>query len=315
MSPSSPSSPSSPLSPKTPGWLDWYRNPSKPTFRLPPGTVDTHCHVFGPQAEFPFAPERKYTPCDGGKDELFALRDHLGVARNVIVQATCHGADNSAMADAVRASGGRARGIATVRPDIGAAELRALDAAGVRGVRFNFVRRLVDASPEDGLRTIARKIAPLGWHIVLYFESADLPELEGFFRSLPTPLVVDHLGRPDVTRPVDGPEFTRFLRFVEAGDVWVKVTCPERLSLTGPAALDGERHAYADVVPFGRRVVREFPDRVLWGTDWPHPNLTGHMPDDGLLVDHVPQVAVTAEEQHKLLVGNPMRLYWPGEDV
>ncbi|MEV7075653.1 amidohydrolase family protein [Streptomyces sp. NPDC093990] len=301
------------LSPKSPGWLDWCPDPSVPAFRLPAGTVDTHCHVFGPQARFPFAPERKYTPCDGGKEQLFALRDYLGIARNVVVQATCHGADNSAMVDAVRAAGDRARGVATVRPDVEEAELRALHSAGVRGVRFNFVRRLVDTAPEDDLRTIAAKIAPLGWHVVLYFESADLPELAPFFASLPTPLVVDHMGRPDVTRPVDGPEFSRFLRFVDANDVWVKVTCPERLSVTGPAALDGQRDAYTDVVPFGRRVVEEFGDRVLWGTDWPHPNLTDHMPDDGLLVDHVPHIAPTEEQQRLLLVDNPMRLYWPDE--
>ncbi|PWS53036.1 2-pyrone-4,6-dicarboxylate hydrolase, partial [Streptomyces sp. FT05W] len=215
----------------------------------------------------------------------------------------------------VRAAGDRARGIATVRPDVSGAELRALDAAGVRGVRFNFLRRLVDTSPKEDLTTIAAKIAPLGWHIVLYFESADLPELEGFFGSLPTPLVVDHMGRPDVTQPVDGPQFTRFLRFVDTNDVWVKVTCPERLSVTGPAALHGERNAYTDVVPFGRRVVEEFGDRALWGTDWPHPNLTDHMPDDGLLVDHVPHIAVTPEQQRRLLVDNPMKLYWPGEGV
>ncbi|MFE0362147.1 amidohydrolase family protein [Streptomyces griseoaurantiacus] len=301
------------LSPKTPGWLDWYRAPSRPRFTLPSGTVDTHCHVFGPQAEFPFAPERKYTPCDGGKEDLFALRDHLGVSRNVLVQATCHGADNSAMVDAVRAAGGRARGVATVRPDITDQELRELHEAGVRGVRFNFLRRLVDTSPKEDLATIAARIAPLGWHVVLYFESADLPELADFFGALPTPLVIDHMGRPDVTRPVDGPEFTGFLRFVAGNDVWVKVTCPERLTVTGPAALDGERHAYTDVVPFGRRVVEEFPDRVLWGTDWPHPNLKSHMPDDGLLVDHIPHVAPTAEQRRRLLVDNPMRLYWPEE--
>ncbi|WP_439379216.1 amidohydrolase family protein [Amycolatopsis lexingtonensis] len=298
---------------KTPGWLDWYAGPSTPDFTLPPGAVDAHCHVFGPQAEFPFAPERKYTPCDASKEQLFALRDHLGVSRNVIVQATCHGADNSAMLDAVRAAGGRARGVATVRPDIGDAELRELDAAGVRGVRFNFVKRLVDAAPADDLAAIAKRIAPLGWHVVLYFEAADLPELEGFFGSLPVPLVIDHMGRPDVTKPVRGPEFGRFLDFAERNDVWVKVSCPERLTVTGPPALDGERHAYTDVVPFARRVVAEFPDRVLWGTDWPHPNLKSHMPDDGLLVDHVPLIAETAEAQRKLLVDNPMRLYWPGE--
>jgi 2-pyrone-4,6-dicarboxylate lactonase len=298
---------------KTPGWLDWYQNPSKPAFGLPPGTVDAHCHVFGPGAEFPFAPERKYTPCDASKEQLFALRDHLGISRNVIVQATCHGRDNSAMIDAVRAAGGRARGVVTVGPDITDAELRELDQAGVRGVRFNFLKRLVNTAPQDDLAAIAKKIAPLGWHIVIYFESADLEELEGFLGSLPTPLVVDHMGRPDVTKPVDGPEFTRFLRFVEHNDVWVKVSCPERLSVTGPAALLGERHAYTDVVPFGRRVIEEFSDLVLWGTDWPHPNLTDHMPDDGLLVDYVPQVAITSEQQRKLLVANPMRLYWPEE--
>ncbi|MGI5509142.1 amidohydrolase family protein [Streptomyces sp. CA-106131] len=300
---------------KTPGWLDWYQNPSEPAFALPPGTVDTHCHVFGPGAEFPYAPERKYTPCDASKDQLFALRDHLGISRNVIVQATCHGADNSAMADAVKASGGRARGIATVRPDVTDAELAVLDEAGVRGVRFNFLKRLVNSAPKDDLAVIARKIAPLGWHIVIYFESQDLAELEGFFGSLPTPLVVDHMGRPDVTQSVDGPEFGRFLRFVERHDVWVKVSCPERLSVSGPPALDGEREAYTDVVPFARRVVEEFHDSVLWGTDWPHPNLTDHMPDDGLLVSYVPHVAVTSELQQKLLVDNPMRLYWPGEWV
>jgi 2-pyrone-4,6-dicarboxylate lactonase len=303
----------SPTFTKSPGWLDWDPEPSRPTFALPAGTVDAHCHVFGPGAAFPFAPERKYTPCDASKDQLFALRNHLGVSRNVIVQATCHGADNRAMLDAVRAAGGRARGVATVRPDVSDAELRELDEAGVRGVRFNFVRRLVDAAPTDELATIAKRIAPLGWHVVVYFEAPDLPELEHFFGALPTPVVVDHMGRPDVTQRPDGPEFDRFLRFIERGDVWVKVSCPERLTVTGPPAVDGERNAYVDVVPFARRVVAEFPDRVLWGTDWPHPNLTDHMPDDGLLVDHVPHVAVTAEQRQKLLVANPMRLYWPDE--
>jgi 2-pyrone-4,6-dicarboxylate lactonase len=298
---------------RTSGWLDWDPDPSTPTFALPSGAVDAHCHVFGPGDVFPFAPGRKYTPCDASKDQLFALRDHLGVSRNVIVQATCHGTDNRAMVDAVRTAAGRARGVATVRPDVADAELRELDEAGVRGVRFNFVRRLVNTAPVDELATVAARIAPLDWHVVVYFEAADLTELAGFFSSLPTPLVVDHMGLPDVTQPVDGPEFARFLRFVERNDVWVKVGCPERLTVTGRPAVRGERTAYADVVPFARRVVREFPERVLWGTDWPHPNLTDHMPDDGLLVDHVPHIAVTPEQRQKLLVDNPRRLYWPDQ--
>ena len=301
---------------KTAAWLDWYAGPSQPHFQLPAGAVDAHCHVFGPGAEFPYAPERKYTPCDASKQQLFALRDHLGFARNVVVQATCHGADNRAMVDALLHSGGMARGVATVKRNISDAELQALHEAGVRGVRFNFVKRLVDFTPQDELLEIAGRIAQLGWHVVSYFEAVDLPELWDFFTALPTTVVVDHMGRPDVSLAVDGPQFALFEKFMrENGKVWSKVSCPERLSVSGPKAVPGgtrgEQAAYRDVIPFARRIVEQFPDRVLWGTDWPHPNLKDHMPDDGLLVDFIPHIARTAELQRKLLVDNPMRLYWP----
>ncbi|WP_369061787.1 amidohydrolase family protein [Caulobacter sp. 73W] len=290
-------------------WLPFHPQPSKPTFTPPPGAVDAHCHVFGPGDQFPYAPERKYTPCDAGRDTLYALRDHLGFARNVVVQATCHGADNRAMVDALIHSGGKARGVATVKSDISAEELAQMHEAGVRGVRFNYVKRLVDPKPDAYYRGIIEKIAALGWHVVIYFEAADLAEKWDFFTSLPTTVVVDHMGRPDVTKSVDGPEFGLFLRFMEENpNVWSKVTCPERLSKSGPPTYD-------DVVPFAKAVVDRFPDRVLWGTDWPHPNLNmvGHMPDDGKLVDMIPRIATTAELQRKLLVDNPMRLYWPEE--
>jgi 2-pyrone-4,6-dicarboxylate lactonase len=285
-------------------WLVFDPHPSKPLFKLPPGSVDAHCHVFGPGDVFPFAPERKYTPCDASAAQLFALRDYLGFDRNVIVQATCHGSDNRALVDALRRAEGRARGIATVRPDVTDAQLHALDAAGVRGVRFNFVKRLVDTVPRETLASIAARVAPLGWHVVIYFEAAELPELYDFFASLPVTLVVDHMGRPDVSRPASGPEFGLFERLMrEHGNVWSKVTCPERLSKSGPPL-------YEDVVPFARRLVEAFPDRVLWGTDWPHPNLKSHMPDDGKLVDFIPRIAPTPELQRRLLVENPTRLYW-----
>jgi 2-pyrone-4,6-dicarboxylate lactonase len=291
-----------------PNWLPFHPNPKKPDFILPPGAVDAHCHVFGPGDDFPYAPERKYTPCDAGKDRLFALRDHLGFARNVVVQATCHGADNRAMVDALIHSGGKARGVATVRPDISDTDLAAMHEAGVRGVRFNFVKRLVDPKPDAYYRGIVDRIAALGWHIVVYFEAADLEERWDFFNALPTVVVVDHMGRPDVTKSPDGPEFARFLEFMQRDNIWSKVTCPERLSKMPPPD-------YADFIPFARGVVERFPDRVLWGTDWPHPNLNmvGHMPDDGALVDLIPQIAPTGELQTKLLVNNPMRLYWPEE--
>ena len=296
---------------KTPGWLDWTTGPSKPRFQLPSGAVDAHCHVFGPGAQFPYAPERKYTPCDASKEQLFALRDHLGFDRNVIVQATCHGSDNRALVDALRASSGQARGVATVSRDVTDAQLQEMHAAGVRGTRFNFVRRLADFTPREVLLEIATRIAPLGWHVVVYFEAQDLPELYGFFTALPTTVVVDHMGRPDVGKPVDGPEFGLFVKMMrEHANIWSKVSCPERLSLTGPHALNGEQNAYRDVVPFAKLLVESFPDRVLWGTDWPHPNLKDHMPDDGLLVDFIPHIAATPELQRKLLVDNPNRLYW-----
>ena len=289
-------------------WLPFHPSPKKPAFILPDGAVDAHCHVFGPGSDFPYAPERKYTPCDAGKERLFALRDHLGLSRNVIVQATCHGADNRAMLDAVRASNGLARGIATIRPDVTEAELAEMHAAGVRGVRFNFVKRLVDPKPDAYYHDILAKIEPLGWHIVIYFEAADLAERWDFFTALPTIVVVDHMGRPDVSKPVDGDAFGLFLRFMERDNIWSKVSCPERLSRLGPPG-------YSDVIPFARTVIERFPTRVLWGTDWPHPNLNmvGHMPDDGALVDLIPAIAPTAELQRKMLIENPMRLYWPEE--
>jgi 2-pyrone-4,6-dicarboxylate lactonase len=289
-----------------PDWIDFHPNPSKPAFELPAGAVDAHCHVFGPSEVFPYAPERKYTPRDASKAQLFALRDALGFERNVIVQATCHGTDNAALLDALHAADGRARGVATVGPDISVEALAAMHAAGVRGVRFNFVRRLAVPKPDAYYLDIVQKISKFGWHIVIYFEAEDLAERWEFFTSLPTIVVVDHMGRPDVSKPVDGADFQRFMKLMaENKNIWSKVTCPERLSLSGP---DG----YDDVVPFAKMLVDSFPDRVLWGTDWPHPNMTTHAPDDGKLVDFIPRIAASADLQSRLLVKNPMRLYWGG---
>ena len=284
-------------------WLDFHSDPKTPYFVLPSGAVDAHCHVFGPSPEFPFAPERKYTPCNAGKEDLFALRDHLGFSRNVIVQATCHGKDNSAMIDACRAGGDLARGIVSVGADITPEELAEMHDAGVRGVRFNFVKRLVDATPKEVFIAISEKIQEFGWSIVVYFEAADLEELAPFLEQLPGIVVVDHIGRPDVTKGVDHPDFARFINLMaENENIWAKVTCPERLTATGAP--------YDDVVPYYQAIVNRFEDRVLWGTDWPHPNMKSHMPDDGALVDYIPRIARNSEQQYKLLVANPMQLYW-----
>lgn len=288
-------------------WLDWHPNPVKPNFTPPVGSVDAHCHVFGPGDIFPFAEQRKYTPCDASAKQLFALRDHLGFSRNVVVQATCHGTDNRAMVHALKASNGMARGVATVDPDISESGLDELHAEGVRGARFNFVKRLVDVLPFDGSMKLAERLKKRDWHIVIYFEAQDLNEYFDFFSSLPTTVVVDHMGRPDVSQDAQGPDFNLFVKLLEDNaNIWSKVSCPDRLSLIGEPS-------YRDVVPFARRIVEAFPDRVLWGTDWPHPNMKTHMPDDGELVNFIPEIAVTNELQQALLIDNPMRLYWPEE--
>src|SRR5438552_17684478 len=186
------------------GYIPFHPNPSKPTYRPPAGAVCAHCHVFGPEEKFPFAPKRKYTPCDAPKEKLFALRDFLGLDKNVIVQATCHDIDNRALVDALDSSSGKAKGVAFVGEDITDDELRALDRAGVKGVRFNFIKRLVDSTSKDVMQRIAARIAKLGWHVVIYFEHADLDEMGPFLKSLPTTLVVDHMACPHVKEGADG---------------------------------------------------------------------------------------------------------------
>ncbi|AXT72927.1 amidohydrolase family protein [Vibrio sp. dhg] len=287
-------------------YLPFHPNPSKPEFKVPEGAVDSHCHVFGPASKFPYSPKRKYTPCDASKEQLFALRDYLGFSRNVIVQASCHGTDNAALVDALNTAGDLARGIAFVDETVTDEELQLMDKAGVRGVRFNFVKRLVDTAPKETLKQIAEKIRPLGWHVVVYFEAQDIDEVAPFLNELDMTVVIDHMGRPDVSKGVYSEEFEKFINMMESNpQIWTKVSCPERLTLTPPD--------YSDVVPFARELVERFPERVLWGTDWPHPNMKLHTPDDGHLVDVIPKIAPSEELQQALLVTNPMKLYWPEE--
>ena len=284
----------------------WVDAPSKPHFLPPPGAIDAHVHVFGPEAEFPFSPQAKYHPEDATPEMLFALRDHLGLSRNVIVQASCHGTDNAATLAGIAKSGGKARGVAVVDPAIADDELRRLHEGGIRGVRFNFLKRLVDHAPKDKFLDIARRIAPLGWHVVVYFEADLLDELTPFLEAIPTIVVVDHLGRPDIAQGPDGRDITAFRKLLDDHPtIWTKVSGAERLSPMGPP--------FDDFVAVIRPVVEAYPDRVLWGTDWPHPNMEHRIPDDGTLVDVIPRIAPTPELQRKLLIDNPMRLYWPEE--
>jgi 2-pyrone-4,6-dicarboxylate lactonase len=278
---------------KTAGWLDWFDGPTKPAFTLPAGAVDAHCHVFGPGG-VPLCAGAQIHPCDASKAQLFALRDHLGFARNVVVQATCHGADNRAMVDACRASNGKARGVATVK--------RAVTMKSCKACTMPVCAACASTSssgwwtsPQGRADGDCQPHRQAGLAYRGVFRSAGPARAVGLLHRLPTTVVVDHMGRPDVSLPVDGPQFELFVKLMREHDnIWSKVSCPERLSVSGPKALDGERHAYHDVIPFARKLVETFPERVLWGTDWPHPNLKDHMPDDGLLVDFIPHIAPTA---------------------
>ena len=287
-------------------WMVWHKNPRQPRFKPPAGSVDAHCHIFGPEDQFPYANERKYTPCTGSKAQLFALRDMLGISRNVIVQASCHGSDNSALIDGLNSSEDSARGIAVVDDTVSNDALQQMNTAGVRGVRFNFVRRLVDPKPYEYYERIIEKIEPLGWHIIVYMEAADFADQLPFLESLPVTVVFDHMARPDVTKGINHGDFTQFLNLMENEKYWSKVSCPERLTQQG-----GNHENYSDVIPYMKKLVDTYTDRVLWGTDWPHPNMKSHVPDDGQLVELIPLIADTEDKQHKLLVENPTRLYWP----
>ena len=283
----------------------WHSAPSRPSYTPPPGAIDAHCHVFGPMAQFPFSAKAKYLPEDAGPDKLFALRDHLGFARNVIVQASCHGTDNAATLAAIAASGGKARGVAVVDPAISEADLARLHEGGMRGIRFNFLKRLVDDAPKDKFLEVAARL-PRGWHVVIYFEADILAELRPFIDAIPVPVIIDHMGRPDVTQGPDGPDMRALRALLDSRpDIWFKPTCPDRLDDGGDPW-----DAFASAVA---PLVADYPDRCIWGTDWPHPNMESRIPDDGHIVDMIARIAPTPALQHKLLVANPMRLYWPEE--
>ena len=282
--------------------VSWHAAPSKPRFTPPPGAIDAHCHVFGPMAFHPFSAQAKYLPEDAGPDMLFALRDHLGFAKNVIVQASCHGTDNAATLDAIERSNGKARGVAVVDPAISEAELAALHEGGIRGIRFNFLKRLVDNAPKDKFLEVAARL-PKGWHVVIYFEVDILDELRPFMDAVRVPLVIDHMGRPDVSQGPDGTDMKAFRALLDSRpDIHFKATCPDRLDAGG----DPWNRFAAAVAP----LVADYPTRALWGTDWPHPNMQDAIPDDGHLVDMIPRIAPTPALQRALLIDNPTALYW-----
>ncbi len=270
----------------------------KPRFTLPTRSCDAHCHVFGPAAKFPYAPGRRYTPEDAPKEMLRALHDHLGVERSVIVQASCHGTDNAAMLDCIASDPKRYRGVAIVDDSFTDKDYDKLHAGGVRGVRFNFVKHLGGAPDMAVFDRVIARIVPRGWHVVLHLDAPDIVPLAPMIRKLPLPFVVDHMGRVPAKNGVDQPPLRALLELSRLENCWIKVCGAERISMP----------PYDQAVPIAHALVQAAPERVLWGTDFPHPNAT-HEADEADLVDLVPQYAPDALAQKRLLVDNPATLY------
>ena len=279
----------------------WLAKPSKPRLKLPRGACDTHVHVFGPGARFPYDPGRATLPADAPKEALFSLHDFLGIERCVIVHTAAHGFDNAATADALAAKRGTYRGVALAPTTISDPELTALDAAGFCGVRFHYMRHLKQAAPIDEVIAFGRRLAALGWHLQIHMQADLIAELAPAIHRSPVPVVIDHMGRIDASLGLAHPHFRALLRLLDDRNVWVKVSGCDRATRQGPP--------YADAVPFARKLVAEAADRVVWGLDWPHPNHQGPVPDDGALVDLIVEMAPTETARHALLVDNPQRLY------
>ena len=279
--------------------LTYMRQPSAPRLRLPPASCDAHVHVFGPVALFPFSPASAIIPADAPKETLFALHRRLGISRCVIVQSVVHGVDNAVVEDAIRAGGGHYLGVALVPHQVSDAELARLQAAGFRGVRFNFMKHLGWGATAQQVVALTRRLEPLGLHLQIHFESSLIHELAPVLRQSSVPVVIDHMGRVDASLGADHADFRALVALMDDPRFYVKVSGVDRVSSAAP---------YTQGVALARLLLAGFPDRCFWGSDWPHPNHT-HVPDDGLLVDLLAEIAPTTAALQALLVDNPQRFY------
>lgn len=275
-------------------------DPTVPSVRPPAGSIDAHCHIFGPGDVFPYAPDRTFTPPDVSRHDLRRRHDHLGLDRAVIVQSACHGTDHSALLDALRADPDRYRGVALITPDTSDAAIAELHAAGVRGFRLNFLPHLGGPPPAETIGALVRKVAPYGWHAQLHVAGDGVREMAGRIRAIEIPVVIDHMARVDLRQGLRGPAVEALLGLLDDG-VRVKLSGADRVSLTGPP--------YEDAAGLARLLAAHAPSRVLWGTDFPHPNITGPSPDDGVLLNLLEHVAPDAAARRRLLVANPAELY------
>ena len=279
-------------------------NPVSPALALPPGACDAHCHVFGPAGKFPYAADRSYTPPDAPVENLRRLHARLGVSRAVIVHASCHGTDMEVTLDAIASSEGRYRGVACVEDGVMERELERLHAGGIRGIRFNFVKHLGGVPDLAVFYRLVKRIKPLGWHVVLHFDAEDIVSQSELLGRIDVPFIIDHMGRVKAADGLQQAPFQSLLALYRNNPLaWIKVCGAERVS-------SGKR-PFLDAVPFAQALIQEDDSRILWGTDWPHPNITKDMPNDGELVNLFAQICPDPKAQRRILVDNPTRMYWP----
>ncbi len=277
------------------------QNTKEPAFKAPPKSCDAHCHVFGPKDLFPYHINSTYKPPDAGKDRLKKLHNILGIERAVIVQASCHGSDNRAMIDAIASSNGAYKGVCIANEDFTDNEFQDLHDGGVRGVRFNFVKHLGGTPDLDAMKNVLDRVKQLGWHLVIHVNAEDIVKFESFFQQFDMDIVVDHMARVPCDAGTDQKGFLILKDFMRRENWWSKLCGSERISREGPP--------FHDAIPFAKELIAIAPDRIIWGTDFPHPNITRWMPNDGDLLDLVPLFAQDKTLQQKTLVDNPARLY------
>ena len=266
---------------------------------MPSGAVDCHAHVFGRPDKYPFSPRRPYTPPPVFLEDYLAMHEALGVERGVIVQSGVHGTDNAALVDAIATRPDRLRGIALIASSTSDDELRRLAAGGVVGFRSNLVAKT--GVQLDEARSLAARVAGLGWHVQFLLDAEQFPDLDRVLGGFPTEVVIDHMGRPDVAAGVEAPGFQALIRLLKSGKGWAKLSAPYRTSLAGSP--------YADLRPFAQALVEAAPDRLVWGTDWPHVMLPPPVPNTGDLCDELPAWVPDEGLRNRILVSNPERLY------
>jgi predicted TIM-barrel fold metal-dependent hydrolase len=275
-------------------------HPNKPKLKAPPGACDTHIHLFGPAAKYPFAPDSPYIAHDALPETFMALQDTLGMSTAVIVSPGGYGRNYSLLADVLTKYPKRFRGIALLRDDTPSSEIGRLTTLGVRGMRMMSQKR--GQHVPNYSRDIAARVHEHGWHIQFYPHGTDIVEYADKLMALPNPIVLDHFASIPAKGGVDQPAVKAVLKMLDSGRVWLK--------LSGPMRCTDEPPPYPSLTPLAHVFVKHAPDRMVWGSDWPHVNLDGMvMPNDGDLLDLLAEWVPDAAVRNRILTQNPKALY------